>query len=49
VVHLPSVICLSNAAYDQVRDKLKEGFVDLGEKELKNIARPMGSTPSRPA
>jgi TolB-like protein len=24
-----------------VRDRLKEGFIDLGEKELKNIARPM--------
>jgi TolB-like protein len=24
-----------------VRDRIKEGFVDLGEKELKNIARPV--------
>ena len=24
-----------------MRDRLKEGFVDLGEKELKNIARPV--------
>jgi hypothetical protein len=24
-----------------VRDRLKEGFADLGEKELKNIARPV--------
>jgi TolB-like protein/Tfp pilus assembly protein PilF len=37
----PGGICLSNAAYDQVRDKLKESFVDLGERELKNIARPV--------
>ena len=37
----PGGICLSNAAYDQVRDKLKESFFDLGEKELKNIARPV--------
>ncbi len=37
----PGGICLSNAAYDQVRDKLKENFVDLGERELKNIARPV--------
>jgi TolB-like protein len=37
----PGGICLSNSAYDQVRDKLKESFVDLGEKELKNIARPV--------
>jgi TolB-like protein len=37
----PGGICLSAAAYEQVRDKLKEGFIDLGEKQLKNIARPM--------
>jgi len=37
----PGGICLSGAAYEQVRDKLKEIFVDLGEKELKNIARPV--------
>jgi TolB-like protein/class 3 adenylate cyclase len=37
----PGGICISNSAYDQVRDKLKESFVDLGEKELKNIARPV--------
>jgi adenylate cyclase len=37
----PGGICLSNAAYEQVRDKLKESFVDLGEQTLKNIARPV--------
>ena len=37
----PGGICLSEDAYRQVRDRLKEGFVDLGEKELKNIARPV--------
>ena len=37
----PNGICLSGAAYEQVRDKLKEEFVDLGDKELKNIARPV--------
>ncbi len=37
----PGAICLSSAAYEQVRDKFKEEFVDLGEKELKNIARPV--------
>jgi adenylate cyclase len=30
-----------NAAYEQVRDKLKEEFIDLGEQSLKNIARPV--------
>ena len=37
----PGAICLSEDAYRQVRDKLKELFTDLGEKELKNIARPV--------
>jgi adenylate cyclase len=37
----PGAICLSEDAYRQVRDRLKEGFIDLGEKELKNIARPV--------
>jgi adenylate cyclase len=52
----PGGICLSNAAYDQVRDKLKEKFVDQGEQALKNIARPVrvyrvdlaSTTPSAP-
>jgi TolB-like protein/class 3 adenylate cyclase len=35
----PGGICLSEDAYRQVRDRLKENFVDLGEKQLKNIAR----------
>jgi TolB-like protein/class 3 adenylate cyclase len=45
----PGGICLSGAAYEQVRDRLKESFTDLGEKPLKNIARPMrvyGLSPS---
>ena len=37
----PGGISLSNAAYEQVRDKLKDDFVDLGEWPLKNIARPV--------
>jgi TolB-like protein/class 3 adenylate cyclase len=36
----PGGVCLSEDAWRQVRDKLKETFIDLGEKELKNIARP---------
>ena len=36
----PGGICLSEDAYRQVRDRVKEGFIDLGQKELKNIARP---------
>ena len=37
----PGGVCLSNAAYEQVRDKLRYDFVDLGDKDLKNIARPV--------
>ncbi len=37
----PGGICLSSAAYEQVRDKLHENFVDLGEQTLKNIVRPV--------
>src|ERR1700720_3209374 len=37
----PGAICLSEDAYRQVKARLKEGFADLGEKELKNIARPV--------
>jgi adenylate cyclase len=37
----PGGICLSEDAYRHVRDKIKEEFVDLGDKELKNIARPV--------
>ena len=34
-------ICLSDDAYRQVRDRVKETFIDLGERTLKNIARPL--------
>jgi adenylate cyclase len=37
----PNGICLSEDAWRQVRDKVKETFVDRGEKALKNIARPV--------
>ncbi|CDX20486.1 putative adenylate cyclase 3 [Mesorhizobium sp. ORS 3324] len=37
----PNGICLSGAAYEQVRDKLKVDFEDIGDKELKNIVRPV--------
>jgi adenylate cyclase len=35
----PGGIYISGAAYEHVRDRAKETFVDLGEKALKNIAR----------
>ena len=37
----PGGICLSNAAYEQVRDKAKGDHADLGEQALKNIERPV--------
>jgi TolB-like protein/class 3 adenylate cyclase/cytochrome c-type biogenesis protein CcmH/NrfG len=37
----PGGICLSEDAHRQVRDRLREEFIDLGEKDLKNIARPL--------
>src|SRR6516162_918711 len=37
----PGGVCISGAAHDQVLDRVKETFVDLGEKALKNIARPV--------
>ncbi len=37
----PGGICLSAAAYEQVRGKLDIAVADIGEPELKNIARPV--------
>jgi TolB-like protein/class 3 adenylate cyclase/tetratricopeptide (TPR) repeat protein len=37
----PGGICISSSAYDQVRGKLGFEFTDLGEQNLKNIARPV--------
>jgi class 3 adenylate cyclase/TolB-like protein len=37
----PGAICLSEDAYRQVRDKVEVSFADLGDKTLKNIARPV--------
>jgi TolB-like protein/class 3 adenylate cyclase/Flp pilus assembly protein TadD len=37
----PGGICLSEDAYHQVRDRLNEEFIDLGDKVLKNIDRPV--------
>jgi adenylate cyclase len=37
----PGGICISEAAYQQVRDKFAIDFDDLGEQQLKNIARPL--------
>jgi adenylate cyclase len=37
----PGGICLSAAAQEQVRDRLDIAFDDLGEQQVKNIARPV--------
>jgi class 3 adenylate cyclase len=37
----PGGICLSAAAYEQVRGKLDIAVADMGEQDLKNIARPL--------
>ena len=37
----PGGICISSSAYDHVRGKVGAEFADLGEQNLKNIARPV--------
>ena len=37
----PGGICVSRVVRDQVRDKMPIEFADLGEQQLKNIARPV--------
>ena len=37
----PGGVLISGTAYDHVRGKIDAHFVDLGEKDLKNIARPV--------
>jgi TolB-like protein/class 3 adenylate cyclase len=51
----PGGVMISSTAYDHVRGKIEADFVDLGEKALKNIARPVrafalktGSTSAAP-
>ena len=37
----PGGICISNSAHEQVRDRIEITFDDMGEVEVKNIARPV--------
>ena len=37
----PGTVCLSAGAWEQVRDKVSFGADDLGERQLKNIKRPI--------
>jgi TolB-like protein/class 3 adenylate cyclase len=52
----PGGVLISGTAYDHVRGRIDAHFVDLGDKDLKNITRPMrvyavaiGSTSAAPA
>lgn len=37
----PGGICLSGAAFEQIREKIDADFASLGSREVKNIARPI--------
>jgi len=37
----PGGVYVSSKVFEEVRDRMKTGFRDLGERELKNIARPV--------
>jgi hypothetical protein len=37
----PGGVLISGAAYDHVRGKIDAQFVDLGDKDLKNVVRPV--------
>jgi TolB-like protein/class 3 adenylate cyclase/Tfp pilus assembly protein PilF len=37
----PGGVCISGSAHDHVRGRIEAGFVDLGDKALKNIAEPV--------
>ena len=37
----PGGVYVSGKVYDEVRDRMKASFLDLGERELKNITRPV--------
>ncbi len=52
----PGGICVSRVVRDEVRDKLDVSFEDLGEQQVKNIARPvhvsaarLGAEPAKPS
>ena len=44
----PNGICISQAVYEQIRDKLLYPFDDLGLQTVKNIARPLHAFALRP-
>ena len=44
----PGGICVSSRVHDDVRDRLDLAFTDIGERELKNISRPVQCWTWRP-
>src|SRR5215471_951417 len=44
----PGGICISRVVRDQIRDKLPYAFMDMGEQQVKNIARPVRVYALRP-
>jgi adenylate cyclase len=46
---VPGAICVSRVVRDQVRDKLDFAFEDMGDQQVKNIARPVHAYRIRPA
>jgi adenylate cyclase len=45
----PGAVFVSNTVHDQVRDRLPFSFQDLGDRRVKNIARPVRVYRVRPA
>ena len=41
VMAQPGGICISGGTYEQIRDRIDASFTGLGEKEVKNISRPV--------
>jgi class 3 adenylate cyclase len=37
----PGCICISNKVHEEVRDRVALAFTDMGDQQLKNIARPV--------
>ena len=44
----PNGICISQSVFEQIRDKLPYPFEDLGDQQVKNIARPLHAFALRP-
>jgi adenylate cyclase len=44
----PGGVCVSGVVHDQVRDKLDLAFEDMGDQQVKNIARPVRAYAFRP-